>query len=234
MDKVQAIPMLYQITGGFARKKGIPKYFVAIQLASTARATYLYGHGTLETRRMGVCCKCGRTLTHPVSVELGIGPECGQHWHNWDLIGGYTKENLERLRGAILDIKIDTWIPKRAIKGTRPSEESVESPTEHPILKPDQERGANGRRLSIVTHYGVECIKIECPYDPEIITLIKSIDGRKSVYEDGRFKYWTCPIKRENLDVLISNGFQQDVDVESFANMADVGETEPADYEEEV
>ncbi len=25
----------------------------------------------------GNCCKCGRLLTHPESIEQGIGPECG-------------------------------------------------------------------------------------------------------------------------------------------------------------
>ena len=27
-------------------------------------------------RHEGKCCRCGRTLTDPTSIELGIGPEC--------------------------------------------------------------------------------------------------------------------------------------------------------------
>jgi hypothetical protein len=27
-------------------------------------------------RLAGICCNCGRTLTDPTSLELGIGPEC--------------------------------------------------------------------------------------------------------------------------------------------------------------
>lgn len=28
----------------------------------------------------GKCCRCGRTLTHPNSIETGIGPECMKHF----------------------------------------------------------------------------------------------------------------------------------------------------------
>ena len=31
---------------------------------------------------MDFCCVCGRRLTDPVSVELGIGPECGSWFHD--------------------------------------------------------------------------------------------------------------------------------------------------------
>jgi hypothetical protein len=27
----------------------------------------------------GKCCRCGRTLTTPESIERGIGPECVKH-----------------------------------------------------------------------------------------------------------------------------------------------------------
>lgn len=38
--------------------------------------------GDLDTRvqifHEGRCCKCGRKLTHPESIESGIGPECSK------------------------------------------------------------------------------------------------------------------------------------------------------------
>lgn len=30
----------------------------------------------LIVRHEGRCCRCGRTLTHPESIDTGIGPEC--------------------------------------------------------------------------------------------------------------------------------------------------------------
>lgn len=33
----------------------------------------------LEIYHEGCCCKCGRPLTTPESIKLGIGPECAKH-----------------------------------------------------------------------------------------------------------------------------------------------------------
>jgi hypothetical protein len=35
-------------------------------------------HPELIVRHEGRCGRCGRTLTHPDSIDLGIGPECAQ------------------------------------------------------------------------------------------------------------------------------------------------------------
>lgn len=42
------------------------------------------------------CSKCGRKLTDPVSVALGIGPECRGGSHK---VGRMTKHQTRRLRG---------------------------------------------------------------------------------------------------------------------------------------
>lgn len=34
------------------------------------------GHPRVEFRHEGKCCRCGRPLTHPESIDSGIGPEC--------------------------------------------------------------------------------------------------------------------------------------------------------------
>lgn len=33
----------------------------------------------VEIHHAGKCCRCGRKLTVPESIESGIGPECAQH-----------------------------------------------------------------------------------------------------------------------------------------------------------
>jgi hypothetical protein len=35
--------------------------------------------GKVEFLPACACCRCGRKLTHPTSVELAIGPECRKH-----------------------------------------------------------------------------------------------------------------------------------------------------------
>jgi hypothetical protein len=47
-------------------------------------------------RLAGICCECGRELTDPTSMALGIGPECikGAIWINRKL-NGWTKEQTE-------------------------------------------------------------------------------------------------------------------------------------------
>lgn len=35
-----------------------------------------HGYPVLEFYHAGKCCRCGRTLTVPESIESGIGPEC--------------------------------------------------------------------------------------------------------------------------------------------------------------
>jgi hypothetical protein len=56
---------------------------------SVAAMNYLlsnvYYHNRLppqaEVSHEGKCCKCARPLTHPISLALGIGPECGALQH---------------------------------------------------------------------------------------------------------------------------------------------------------
>lgn len=200
---------LYRINRIFAAKNKLPIYFVANRLVTTNRAVYLYGQGTTETTKMGCCCVCGRTLTHPVSVELGIGPECGSHWWDWDLIGGYTKENIERLKGALRDVRVDSWIPNSCIIEELNTTDVVLTPADHPMLsKPITN---NSKKATLVTRQntGQSMIKIEFPYDISLISKIKEIRDRRFVNE-GSAKYWITPLTAENVELLTSLGFSID------------------------
>ena len=197
---------LYKVKPRFAQMKNLPIYFVANQLIETSKAVYLHGRGTTETARMGICCKCGRTLTHPVSVELGIGPVCGQHWHDWDLIGGFTKENLERLKGAMQEIKVDTWVPKSTIQEELETEDAVTTPKDHPKLKPKAEipRQATMVRSKRTGVYG---IKITFPFNEEDLRNVRTLPDRKFSQEH---KFWTCPLSVEAVEKLQSFKFSID------------------------
>lgn len=73
----------------------------------------LHGHPMPST----ICCKCGRTLTHPVSLLYGVGPECGKHFH----INPYETQaeldlNYEELKNKMAEIKWTGWVIKSAIE----------------------------------------------------------------------------------------------------------------------
>lgn len=59
---------------------------------------YFYGHlmqgriaPQLEVRHDGRCGRCGRQLTHPESIDLGIGPDCAEIMG----LGGVVRDNVK-------------------------------------------------------------------------------------------------------------------------------------------
>lgn len=194
----------YRIRSGFARRNNLLIYFVASPIIETEKAVYLYGHGTVHSAKTGTCCRCGRTLTHPVSVELGIGPECGGHYHNWDLVGGYTMENLERLRGALIEIKIDSWIPKSQITGQTESEETVDIPKDHPMLEKKPAETKSPRWAGLEVKEDRVYIKILFPYNTEDLERVRSLPNRKY---DPVGKSWSTPFHLETIARLREWGF---------------------------
>jgi SNF2 family DNA or RNA helicase len=204
--------LIFKINQTFARSKNAPVYFAAKVVLQTPKAAYLYGHGTLETRRFGVCCVCGRTLTHPVSMALGVGPECGGHFHNWDLIGGYSKENADAITKAVQqNMKVDGWFPKSIIKETMESEEQIPLPADHPMLK-KPEKKEQVKKATQVTYQDNNrpAIKIEFPFDPETLNKVKLIPGRRFHNEGYNAKYWTAPLSVDAVEQLQKLGFQMD------------------------
>lgn len=210
-------PRLYQLKKGFAKRKGIPIYFTAIPITQTEKAVYLYGHGTLETLAMGVCWMCGCTLTHPVSKALGVGPICGGHAYNWNLVGGYTEENIKRLKEVILQkAVVDTWVPKSVVIEVQPTKETVELPDTHPMAgnkktgktTTTKEEPENDKIAKLLrTKENKLFIKIEFPFDRDLIDHIKTLPGR--VYKNDGYnnKYWLCPFAVPTVDQLKGWGF---------------------------
>lgn len=200
---------MYQINQLFARENNLPIFFVANQLIETAKAVYLYGHGTLESQKLGQCCRCGRELTHPVSITLGIGPECGGHYWDWNAVGGIEKapEIIEQLRITIQNFKIDQWMPKGIIKEVHECETVVVTPTNHPMLKPLPGAKKN-KTATQVKYQGTEqkAIKIEFPFDREVLEQVKTLQGRRFHGETSE-KYWSCPLGIEAVEKLNDWGF---------------------------
>lgn len=210
---------LFELNTAFAKGENIPVFFVGDVLVETAKAVYVYGHGTTETRKTGRCAICGSALTHPVSVLLGVGPICGGHWYDWDAVGGYTEENIERLRGLIEEIKIDQWIPKSCIKETTPTEEVVEVPKDHPKFNKQPTEEVAKKATHVTFQNGTAGIKVIFPFDYKMVEEVKKLSGRKWHAAE---KFWTCALNLDNLSRIKELGFDLSPKLEEFLNKANL------------
>jgi SWI/SNF-related matrix-associated actin-dependent regulator 1 of chromatin subfamily A len=185
----------YIINNGFARRNDIPTSFVGIILKETERAVYMYGRGEVDPE--GSCCKCGRVLTHPGSIILGIGPDCLGDWNIRDI----TLDNITEAQKAFVQArvrikKVDTWMPKRVIKETRSTDQVVKAPKKHEILMRPRLKIKKVEKQAVVEGHH---FKVTFPYDSETVRQVKSIPGRRWNVEG---KYWTVPIQIEAATML--------------------------------
>ena len=201
-------PQLYKIKPGFAKIKKIPMYFIGIPIQQTEKAVRLYGRGTTETTKIGACMLCGRKLTHPVSVELGIGPECGGHYHNWNAIGGYTKANLERLKKAVREIELTEWIPKSCIQEHTDTNEFIEVPKEKQYQK--KETSVKRKIEKEISLQEDGRIKVVFPINDGgyTLTLVKAISGRRYNNTNKNDLHWTVPYSAETVELFKEWGFK--------------------------
>lgn len=210
---------LYKIKSSFANKEKIPIYFAARPIRQTEKAVLLTGHGTTEIAQKGVCMQCGHELTHPVSVELGIGPFCGGHHHDWNTIGGYSAENMARLKQAVREITIEKWIPKSCIEGLEETKEKIDVPKEKPTEMPKKQA-----KLVYYKKSASRAIKIVFPQDSEFkdnLEKVKTLSGRR-FHNEPPTPYWTCPLKLESVESLLEWGFELDEGLKDFLNRSKV------------
>lgn len=194
---------LITIRPSYASRSRIPNAFAAVKLIETERAYYFYGHGTMEALRTNRCCICGRALTHPVSVHLGIGPECGGHYWDWSAIGGYTMENIERLKKELIvkiaEMRVDQWIPKSIVQNIDSCTEQVVVPADHPKLKQANKPKVQKEATVFKDARGDQSLKITFPFNREDLGFVKSLIGRRF---NSAEKYWTAPLNIDNYEKL--------------------------------
>lgn len=193
----------FTINRTFARNKNIPAEFIGVIERETEKAIKVFGRGT--TKDVVNCLVCGRSLTHPVSRLVGIGPECGKHYWNETVLGpfGFTEAHAETLKRMVHNIKIDCWIPKSCVKEQTESDETVDSPPER---KPTDTTTTTTTQVETktVTKQN-ETLIIKFPYDPATIGQIKTLYGRRW---DSQNKQWTAPVTIESVTHLKSWGFE--------------------------
>ncbi len=203
----------YIIKPLFARSTGIPASFVANKIKESARAIFVYGRGEMDPQ--GSCAKCGRTLTHPGSILIGIGPVCLGDWGRRDIVlENITDAQKEELQAHIRMQEINTWIPKSVIKKEFETDQVVISPI-IPSGKPTGKiRGEE--HTTVIKDEAVKkrariwkgVIAIQFPYNLDLITQVKTLPMGRKYHPKG--KYWSCPISREAVQKLREWGYVLD------------------------
>lgn len=212
---------LYRISMGLANSKNITTTFRATILIQTERGgVYVYGIGECDPE--GRCCRCGRRLTHPVSILTGIGPECGEHWWDESVLGpyGFTNEHAEQLKEMIRSVVVDCWLPINALHEIENSETFcyVEVPADHKMLQPYQPSNGTSSQTESSEPPSKPILRAEMdgtgkflvvrfPYDKDIVEKVRTLEGRKWNPDQ---KVWTAWAGELNTKKLKEWGFDMD------------------------
>jgi hypothetical protein len=219
----------YTIKATIARDKNLPTSFVAVELRRTDRGgLYLFGHGVSDPE--SGCVRCGRRLTHPGSILLGIGPECLGDWGMRDMVlDNITEADIKRLQDFVWEMTVDNWLPAWAINSVEDTEEMVEVPAWHKMLGGNGTPPAAGEtpkeppksvRTGTLDSSG-KFIQIRFPYEPAMVENVRSLEGRKW-NPDGKF--WSAWASLDNLSKLQGFGFELDAACLQILNPAPVEE----------
>jgi len=195
-----------RIKGLFAFEKNIPTFFTAAILKETQRAYYFYGHGEMDPA--GQCARCGRVLTHPGSILIGIGPECLGSWAARDIkLETITEKEIEHLKSLVREKVVDTWLPKSAVKEMIEVDKEITIPKDHPMFnsveKPKKKQAILQKETIIVSF----------PFDYATIDKVKTLPGRQY---DGQNKRWEVPLNIHAVGQLKAWGFEFDDALEKF------------------
>lgn len=72
--------------------------------------------GEIQLGNNITCMKCGRELTHPISIYLGIGPECSGMGYSNELTEAEEQALIDKVKNEVTSVKGQWWIPKSAFK----------------------------------------------------------------------------------------------------------------------
>lgn len=191
-------PKLIKVNQSMARSKGVPRYFVGITYITTAKAYKIAGTAVLLKKKLGLCSICGKTLSNPNSITLGIGPICAGN-SGITILQGYTDADIEK---EVNKIKIDSWFPKSCVTFSDTAEVNIPK-----IVLPAQKIDSKSQKRTKEIKYNAtkKLLEIFFPYNPETVNGVKSLSGRK--YNKQPKPHWTCPPASNNLEKLVSLGF---------------------------
>ena len=190
---------LFKANQFMVKDKGCPKYFAGIIERETPKAYKIYGKGVMLKKKLGICSCCGRYLTNPNSIVLGIGPICAAN-QGISTLQGYTDKDIEKELHKII---INCWFPKSCVEI-----QDVKNADSIPVLNKGNESPLKDKKspenIKKATKKGDKLI-ITFPFDGKILVQVKSLSGRR--YQKEPSPHWTCPDTIENRTELKSWGF---------------------------
>jgi len=189
---------LVQIPKWLAKKKQLPMNFVGIIQKQTQKAYFIHGTGVLLKKRSGICSICGRELTNPNSIMLGIGPICAGNM-GINILNGYTDADIEK---ELHKLKIKDWFPK-SYTTIDTDLTDVNTPNFDVLEKqiPEPTPKKNPNRIEILDG----TIYIYFEFDRELLFKVKSLQGRR--FSKTPEPHWTCPDTPCNRTNLVEFGF---------------------------
>jgi len=204
-------PVLIKVNERMAKSKDMPVYFIGIPYVETAKAYKFKGTGTLVKKINGNCSICGKELTNPNSVKLGIGPICANNM-GIDLLNGYTEEDIEK---EMHKIKIDTFLPKSCVELLDTKGLII------PDIKVSTEDSKPKEQPKKLVFEG-DLINIFFPFDYSLLNKVKSLSGRR--YQKKPTPHWNCPDTKQNRLNLTKMGFdvpevkKEEIKIPDFPN----------------
>lgn len=138
--------------------------------------------GTALLKPSNICCKCGRILTDPVSIELGIGPICA----GIDQRDSMSQEEKdEYVRQFSTKYAFNIWIPKSVIL----NKDAIPAQEERKEVKQEND-------IEAIVHKTYVLVKSKYEY----ANLCRSIPGGKWHKEK---KFWYYPYSESTCKAVI-------------------------------
>lgn len=116
--------MELELSSWFVNRNHLGSIYVEGEIERQTDKAVLFD-GVAVVKPSTICCRCGRILTDPVSIELGIGPFCAGIDQRGYMSQAEKDEYVKKFSDAH---HIKTWIPKSVIKNKEviPEKEIVE------------------------------------------------------------------------------------------------------------
>ncbi len=102
--------VIVEIPRWLASQHGISKVLKGDIIVETQKAYLLKGSAVAQPS--DTCLRCGLTLTHPISLLVGYGPECCE---KLGIVWDADEKNIKKLKKKIEEIKYEGWLPKSRI-----------------------------------------------------------------------------------------------------------------------
>lgn len=91
------------------------KIMVGVVLKETRGMLYMSCRAyPVKTTR---CIKCGKPLTHPISMLYGLGPECGSHFYKKPpMTEDEYKKEIDSITEKLNEVTWEGWVIKKAVE----------------------------------------------------------------------------------------------------------------------